>query len=320
MRLLILTQYFAPETGAAPVRLLAFARELRRLGHDVGIVTAMRNYPTGQIFAAYKGRLRLKEMWQGFPLHRVWLWAAKGAGMGRALNYLTFMAAALLPLRRVTRPDVIFVESPPLTLLLTALAYRQRFPQALLVLNIADQWIDAMRDFGVVTDQRVLTLLGRFARFCYGRADLITAATDGIVDDLIQRQGVPATKVLLLPNGAETAANTDEAAADRLLDRLALRGRRLALCVGTHGYIHDMATLLEAAAALADLPDLVMLLVGDGSDKARLIELARTRRLSNVRFADPIPPETVLPLHRRAATTWPAGAGSRPPAGSSATW
>jgi hypothetical protein len=33
MRLLILTQYFAPETGAAPVRLVAFARELLvRLG------------------------------------------------------------------------------------------------------------------------------------------------------------------------------------------------------------------------------------------------------------------------------------------------
>jgi colanic acid biosynthesis glycosyl transferase WcaI len=162
----------------------------------------MPNYPTGQIFAAYKGRLRLKEIWQGFPLHRVWLWAAKGAGMGRALNFLSFMAAALLPLRRVTRPDVIFVESPPLTLVLTALAYRQRVPQALLVLNIADQWIDAMRDFGIVTNRRVL----------------------------------PA------------------------------------------------------------------------------------RRLSNVRFADPIPPETVLPLRRRAATTWPAGAGWRPPAGSSATW
>jgi hypothetical protein len=81
-----------------------------------------------------------------------------------------------------------------------------------------------------------------------------------------------------------------------------------------------METLLDAAACVADLSDLIVLLVGDGSEKTKLVELARTRRLSNVRFADPIPPETVLPLHRRAATTWPAGAGSRPPAGSSATW
>ena len=41
-------------------------------------------------------------------------------------------------------------------------------------------------------------------------------------------------------------------------------------------------------------------MVGDGSEKARLIELARARGLDNVRFADPIPAAAVLPLYRRA--------------------
>jgi colanic acid biosynthesis glycosyl transferase WcaI len=301
MRFLILTQYFAPEVGAAQVRLLAFALELRRLGHDVEVVTAMPNYPTGRILPGYRGRLRLSETYQGLALHHVWVWAAKGAGVGRALNYLSFMGTALLPWRRVAEPDVIFVESPPLTVFPAALAYRRRFPRALVVLNVADQWVEAMRDFGIVTNWRVLAALLRYARFCYTRADLVTAVTSGIVDDLLHRQGVPADKVLLVPNGADVAATADEAAADRLLDRLALQGRQLALCIGTHSYIHDMEVLLEAAAALAGLPDFVILLVGDGSDKARLIELARTRGLSNIRFADPIPPETVLPLYRRAA-------------------
>ena len=318
MRVLILTQYFAPETGAPPVRLLAFARELRRLGHSVEIVTAMPNYPTGQIFPTYKGQLRLREISQGFPLHRVWLWAAKGAGIGRALNYLSFMGTALLPLRRVAEPDVIFVESPPLTLFLTALAYRQRFPRALLVLNIADQWIDAMRDFGVITNQRLLAVLGGYARFCYARAGLVTAATCGIANDLIHRQGVPATKVLLLPNGADAHAASDNATVERLLEANRLHGCRLAVCIGTHGYIHGMETLLEAAACLADLSNLIVLLVGDGSEKTKLVELARARGLTRVRFADPIPPAAVLPLYRRAVMglstlrDLPIAAGARP--------
>jgi colanic acid biosynthesis glycosyl transferase WcaI len=62
-----------------------------------------------------------------------------------------------------------------------------------------------------------------------------------------------------------------------------------------------METILDAAAALSDLPDLVVLLVGDGSEKPKLVGLARTRGLSNVRFADPVPPAAVLPLYRRAA-------------------
>ncbi len=301
MRLLILTQYFAPETGAPPVRLLALARELRRLGHSVEIVTALPNYPTGRILPAYRGRMRLSESHEGFPVHRTWLWAAKGAGIGRALNYLSFMGTALLSLRRVAEPDVIFVESPPITLFLTALAYRRRFPRALLVFNIADQWIEAMRDFGVITNRRVLAGLARYARFCHARADLITAATRGIVDDLVQRQGVPAEKVLLLPNGADAHPAVDEATVERLLDAHDLRRRQLAVCIGTHGYIHGMETLLDAAAWLADLPDLVVLLVGDGSEKTKLIDLAGARGLTNVRFADPIPPAAVLPLYRRAA-------------------
>ena len=300
MHLLILTQYFAPETGAPPVRLLALAREFRRLGHSVEIVTAMPNYPTGRILPGYRGRVRLSETHEGFPVHRTWLWAAKGAGAGRALNFLSFMGTALLPLRLVAEPDVIFVESPPITLFLTAFAYRRRFPRALLVFNVADQWIDAMRDFGVITNRRVLAGLARYARFCYARADLMTAATCGIVDDLVLRQGVPAAKVLLLPNGADAHAAIDDAAVERLLDAHDLRRRQLAVCIGTHGYIHGMETLLDAAACLTDLPDLAVLLVGDGSEKARLIKLAQARGLTNVRFADPIPPAAVLPLYRRA--------------------
>lgn len=300
MRLLILSQYFPPETGAAQVRLLAFAREFRRLGHEVQVVTGMPNYPTGRILPAYRGRLRLTETWDGLTLHRVWLWAAKGSGIGRMLNYLSFMGTALLPLLRVARPDVIFVESPPLTLFLAGLAYRRRFPHALLVHNVADQWIEAMRDFGVITNPRVLAGLERYARFCCERADLVTTVTHHIVDDLIREQGLPADKVLLLPNGAEPATPGDETAAEQLLDRLGLRGRPLALCIGTHGYIHGMEILLDAAAALSDLPDLVVLLIGDGSEKTRLVELARARGLANVRFADPVPAAAVLPLYRHA--------------------
>jgi colanic acid biosynthesis glycosyl transferase WcaI len=318
MRLLILTQYFAPETGAPPVRLLSFAHELGSLGHEVEVVTAMPNYPSGRIQPAYRHRLLLTETREGLTIHRVWLWAAKGAGIGRILNFVSFMGAALLPLRRVSRPDVIFVESPPLTLFLTALVYRWRFPRALLVLNLADQWVEAMRDFGVVTNRRILAALLRYARFCYDQADLITAVTRGIADDLTRRQGVAATKVVLLPNGADVDAQPDEAAAERLLDALGVRGYRLALCAGTQGIAYGMETLLDAAAALSDIVDLVVLLVGDGSEKMKLRELARARGLANVRFADPVPAAAVLPLYRRAAVALgtirdlPIAAAARP--------
>jgi putative colanic acid biosynthesis glycosyltransferase WcaI len=139
MRILMLTQYFAPETGATSIPPRAIIRELRRRGHEVGLVTALPNYPAGRIFDGYRGRLRLTERQDGMALRRVWVWAAKGAGLGRVLNFLSFMVMALLPLRRVAAPDVIFAESPPPATFVTGFVYRGRFPKALLVPTIGSR-------------------------------------------------------------------------------------------------------------------------------------------------------------------------------------
>ena len=48
--ILILTQYFPPESGAPSVRLMAMAQELQKLGFRVRVVTGMPNYPLGVIY------------------------------------------------------------------------------------------------------------------------------------------------------------------------------------------------------------------------------------------------------------------------------
>ena len=233
------------------------------------------------------------------PCIAPWLWAAKGAGVGRALNFLSFMGTALLPLRRVAEPDVIFVRSPPITLFMTALAYRRRFPRALLVFNIADQWIEVMRDFGVITNRRLLAGLTSYARFCYARADLLTAATSGLVDDLVLRHGVPATKVLLLPNGSATLT--------RLQTTPPPSGCwQRTTCTAASSPCASAPMAISTAWKRSSTPRAVSPICATWScfwsataRKTRLIELARARGLDNVRFADPIPAAAVLPLYRR---------------------
>ncbi|MCY7363454.1 MAG: hypothetical protein LH629_15505 [Ignavibacteria bacterium] len=56
MRLLILTQYFTPEMGAPPNRLLELSKGFIKNGWEVAVVTGMPNYPKGKIFDEYKGK------------------------------------------------------------------------------------------------------------------------------------------------------------------------------------------------------------------------------------------------------------------------
>ena len=61
MRVVILTQYYPPETGAPQNRLHSLASNLLLLGADVEVITAMPNYPKYEIFEGYKGRWFMRE-------------------------------------------------------------------------------------------------------------------------------------------------------------------------------------------------------------------------------------------------------------------
>ena len=78
-RWLILSQYYAPEIGAPQIRLRALARNLLRLGVDVGVLTAMPNYPAGKIFPGYTGKWSMSESIDGVPVRRTWVYAATGS-------------------------------------------------------------------------------------------------------------------------------------------------------------------------------------------------------------------------------------------------
>ena len=70
---------------------------------------------------------------------------------------------------------------------------------------------------------------------------------------------------------------------------------------GNIGYTHGTELLVDAAAKLAAIPDLLFLVIGGGSKQADLVRLARERRLANMRFL-PTQPRELLPRnagHRR---------------------
>jgi len=55
MKLLALSLNFPPETGATATRLFELTGKLAAMGHEIRIITAMPNYPTGRVFKDYRG-------------------------------------------------------------------------------------------------------------------------------------------------------------------------------------------------------------------------------------------------------------------------
>ena len=73
MKLLILTQYYPPETGAPQNRLHELAVRLKLKGVEVQVLTALPNYPKMEIFETYKNKNKREETIDGIKVFRSWI-------------------------------------------------------------------------------------------------------------------------------------------------------------------------------------------------------------------------------------------------------
>jgi glycosyltransferase involved in cell wall biosynthesis len=189
----------------------------------------------------------------------------------------------------------VFVESPPPTLAIPGwLASRAH--KATLVLNVADLWPDSATSLGLAKPGPLLSGAQMLEQWAYRRADAVTAVTDGIRDTLVTRKGVPASRVLFLPNGVDTNLFMPAPYDEQLAQRLGIAGRKIVMLAGSLGYGAGLDVILDAAESVQDRP-ITFLIVGGGSEYERLVAAIASRSLDNVRMLGPRPLHEIAELY-----------------------
>jgi glycosyltransferase involved in cell wall biosynthesis len=292
MRILFLTQYFPPETGACQNRLGSLAQCLSEAGHQITVLTAMPNYPTGTIFPSYRGRLSTRENLFGAEVVHTWLYASKSRGFApRLLSYFSFMATSIVAGAAMIGPqDVVFTESPPLFLGIAGLLI-SRLKGARFVFNVSDLWPESAVTMGMVRNPQIIAAATWLEEFLYRHADLITGQTQGIIDDIARR--FPEKPLELVTNGVQVSTGLTATAAAkarvRMRAELGLEQPFVVGYTGLHGMAQGLPTLIEAAERLTAYPEIVFAFFGDGPDKQTIVQMATERKLDNVRFFPPFP-------------------------------
>ena len=284
-RWLILTQYYAPEIGAPQIRLRSVVRRLKQHGIAVEVLTALPNYPAGIIFPGYEGKRSVREEIDGVPVHRTWVYAGTGRSARiRLANYFSFTFTSLMAALFGPRPDVMFVESQPLSLGVVAIMmkYLRGVPY---VYNVPDLQLDVAKQMGFMNNKSLLWVAEAMENFFLRQSWTVSTVTDRFIDHFHQR-GLPLSQISFLPNGADTEFLRPMDPDPELLDRWNLRGKKVFLYVGTHAFYHGLDTLIEAATQLRDNPDIAFLLIGDGPERNRIKQMAADRKLPNVVFGE----------------------------------
>jgi glycosyltransferase involved in cell wall biosynthesis len=299
MRILFLTQYFPPETGAAQNRLSDLAKRLTKAGHSVMVLTALPNYPEGEIYEGYRGRLTMREDYEGIRIVRTWAYVTKKKDfVRRILNYLSFAVLSLL-VGWITpaKVDVVVVESPPLFLGFSGYVL-SKLKHAKFVLNVSDLWPESAVALNVLRNRCLIQWATRAEEWLYSQANLVTGQTQGIVDSI--RRRCTNTPVSLLTNGV--APEFLEQVADVRNSRLRLRekfgfGQKFIVAyTGVHGLAQGLDTLLLSADLLKEYKEIQFCFFGDGPDKPHLKSIAAKRGLKNVQFYSPLPTSQMVEL------------------------
>lgn len=298
MRILLVSHYFPPETGAPQARLSSLAASWARGGDDVTVLTGMPNHPTGEVPPAYRRAIRRREHLGGYRVVRTWLYATPNEGIARkTLGHLSFMVSAVLLGARASGPADVVVVSSPTFFSIGAGLLLARLKRARLVVEVRDLWPAVLSELGVLTSKPLIRLLERLELAAYHAADEVVVVSDGFRANLIGR-GIPAAKVHTIRNGADLAAFSPGHPADAgVRARLgAGPGQCLVLYAGTHGISQGLASVADAAALLAPDPRVHVALAGDGADKAQIARRVAELGLRNVTLLPGVPYEQVPAL------------------------
>lgn len=292
MHILFLSDNFPPEVNAPASRTFEHCREWVNAGHRVTVITGAPNFPKGKLYPGYRNRLMARETMEGIEVVRVWTYITANEGfVRRSLDYLSFMASAVLAAPRVKDIDVVVATSPQF---FTACAGRvvgamKRRP---FVFELRDLWPESIKAVGAASDGLLLRTLERLELSLYRGAAAVVSVTHAFRDRLIAR-GVDAAKIHVVTNGADLSRYAPRPRDEALAAELGLTGKFIVGYVGTHGMAHALETILEAADRLRDHPEIAFLFLGDGASKAALKARAEALKLTSVTFVDSVSKDQV---------------------------
>ena len=294
-RILILSIYHDPEPIPKTGEL---ARELRCRGHEVTVVTAFPHYPSGRLYPGYRLAPWRWEVRDGVRVLRTFIFPYRGSRVSlRMLNYLTWMVSSIQAAWLAPACDVIYVWHPPLTAGVSAwvISALKRVP---FVYDVQDLWPESALASGLMRPGALVDGLYRLADWVYRRAPRILVVSQAAAEHL-QRRGVDARKISVAHHWLDTGPFARESTRD-VRSELGWGNKFVVLFAGNLGMVQGLETLIEAAALLRDRASVEFVLVGDGSDRARLESIVAEKHLSNVRFAGRHPTEE-MPAFMRAA-------------------
>jgi len=205
----------------------------------------------------------------------------------RIRAFVSFMLLSCWQVLRTKSVDIIYASSTPLTVGVPALVGRwfRRIPY---VFEVRDIWPAALVALGLIRSRVSIWFLQHFERAVYRRAAAILALSPGM--EVIVRRNAPRRKqIVTVPNCSDTDLFHPGMDGKTIRRERGWMDKFVCLHSGAMGRINGLDVIVRAAEYFRDEPDFLFVLMGEGKEKAGLVEARDRLGLQNLQISDSVP-------------------------------
>ena len=181
--IVIISNYYPPEMGAAANRIKNLAEGLKDKGNKVTVICPLPNYPKGKIFEKYKNKFSVNESIDGIKIKRFWIFPSKSEkAIVRLFSMLSFAWSFWFSIFSFIRkkPDLFIIQSPPLLVALSGLLLTKVL-RCKNILNVSDIWPLSALELEVIKKGFFYSFLEKIEKVNYKLADTIIGQSEEII-------------------------------------------------------------------------------------------------------------------------------------------
>ena len=180
--ILIISNYYPPEKGAAANRIEQLALKLHQNNYKVSVICPLGNYPKGELFPEYKGKFSVTENRDNIIVKRLWIYPSVSKNLlVRVISVLSFSLSLFFFLLFKKTPKKVVVQSPPLLLSFISV-FVLSLKNKKIILNISDLWPLAAIELKALKKDSFSHKFSLFLeRFIYKKATLILGQSNEII-------------------------------------------------------------------------------------------------------------------------------------------
>ncbi len=290
MKILILSQYFYPETFS----INTVATELKNSGFDVTVLTGYPNYPMGEIFDGYGFDIPYETNIDGVNVVRVKARPRKTGKVNLALCYYSFFSKTYKWLKKHYKEyDLIYCfEVSPITACLPATKLKKKRGMPY-VINVQDMWPECFECVMNVHSPLIIKPLRKLSDYIYKNADKLLCSSKSFCEEF-KRRKIAEDKLVFWPQFANDYGVSNETVEE-------YKTPYRFVFAGNIGKAQGLDLVLDTAKITIDNKEIGYYLIGDGTSLQHLKERVEKEELSNVYFL-PRKPEREIPRYLSSAT------------------